>query len=241
MKVALVTGASVRLGRAIALRLARGGFHLVLHHRREPDAELAATVEGCRALGVEVQTLQADLARPGEPEGLVGGALARWGRLDALVPSAAVFPRTRDLAEAAALWDSIMEVNLKAPFLLAAAAAGALRESRGGIVLLTDIYAGQPLRGFLPYSVSKAGLAMLTKALALELAPEVRVNAVAPGYILPPPEGMDPEREAALLQRIPLGRHGESEDIAEAVAFLLGAPYVTGQILAVDGGRTVTL
>lgn len=241
MKVALVTGASVRLGRAIAVRLAEEGFHLALHHRRCADPELARTVRDCQERGAEVETLQADLSHAEAPDRLVQGALARWGRLDLVVPSAAVFPATRDLTDARASWDDIMAVNLKAPFLLATAAADALRESRGAVVFLADIYANLPLKGFLPYSVSKAGVAMLTRGLALELAPEVRVNAVSPGYILPPPEGMDPEREAALLRRIPLQRHGDASDIADAVAFLARAPYITGQILAVDGGRTVTL
>lgn len=241
MKVAVVTGAAVRLGRAIALRLAGDGYDLVLHHRRPPDAELEDTVRRCQERGARVQTVQADLGDPSEPERLVAQAMSGWGRLDLLVPSAALFPATRGIQEARKQWDEIMAVNLKGPFLLAAAAADPLRETRGAIVLLADIYANQPLKGYLPYSVSKAGVAMLTRALALELAPEVRVNAVAPGYILPPPEGMDPARGAALLEKIPLRRHGEAEDVAEAVAFLASAPYITGQILAVDGGRTVAL
>lgn len=241
MKVALVTGGAVRLGRAIALRLAGDGYGLLLHHRREPDAELEDTVRRCQDRGATVQTVRAELGDPSAPERLVAEAMSRLGRLDLLVPSAALFPATRGMQQARAQWDEIMAVNLKGPFLLAAAAADALRETRGAVVLLADIYASLPLKGYLPYSVSKAGVAMLTRALALELAPEVRVNAVAPGYILPPPEGMDPAREASLLERIPLRRQGAAEDIAEAVAFLASAPYITGQILAVDGGRTVAL
>lgn len=241
MKVALVTGTAVRLGRAIALRLADDGYHLLLHHRRPADADLEETVRGCRERGASVETVREDLADPTAPERLVATARTRWGRLDLVVPSAAVFPPTRDLDRARAQWDEILAVNLKGPFLLAAAAADALRESRGALVFLADIHAALPLKGYLPYSVSKAGVAMLTRSLALELAPEVRVNAVSPGYILPPPEGMEPEREAALLQKIPLRRHGDAGDIADAVAFLAAAPYITGQILAVDGGRTVTL
>lgn len=239
--VALVTGAAVRLGRAVAEHLAAGGYDLLLHHRRAPDVALGEAVLACEAVGADVGTFQADLALAAASESLVRSALERFGRLDLLVGSASVFPRTPGMDEAAAAWDEVLAVNLRAPFLLAAAAAASLAEAEGSIVFLADVYAAFPRKGFLPYSVSKAGLVALTRSLALELAPRVRVNAVAPGFILPPPGGMDPAREAELLSRIPLGRPGTERDIAEAVAYLAAAPYVTGQVLAVDGGRTLSL
>ena len=239
--VALVTGAAVRLGRALALRLAREGHDLVLHHRRAPDEALARTLRECEDLGSSVLAVRADLGESAGPGAVVRAGLDRFGRLDLLVGSAACFPSTPTLAEAAAAWDGILAVNLKAPFLLAAEAAGALGEAGGSMVFLADIYAGFPRKGYLPYSVSKAGLVALTRGLAVDLAPRVRVNAVAPGFILPPPEGFEPHREAELLGRIPLARSGTEDDIVEAVLYLARAPYVTGQVLAVDGGRTLTL
>jgi pteridine reductase len=229
-----VTGGAVRLGRAISLELARQGYDLVLHyHSSARQAEEVAAE--ARQAGCQVSLVRGDLAAPEGPRQL---GLAAGDSLDLLVNNAAVFYPTPTLEEAAAHWDHFLDVNLKAPFLCAWHCAAALRRRQGCIVNVVDIYARRPLKGYLPYSVAKAGLAQLTRALALELAPEVRVNGVAPGAILMP-EQAEPGWQERLVRRIPLGRLGDPSDVASAVAWLARAPYVTGQILAVDGGRSV--
>ncbi|HMM76184.1 MAG TPA: pteridine reductase [Gammaproteobacteria bacterium] len=237
-KVALVTGGARRLGAAITHRLHADGWRVVVHCQHstaEADA-LAAHLEAARADSACV--VQADLADAAAAARLVAAACSRWGRLDALVNNAAVFESV-PLAEVdLAAWQQTLDVNLRAPFLLAQAAAGALAAHGGAIVNLTDIYADRPKTGFAVYCVSKAGLAGLTRVLARELAPAVRVNAVAPGAILWP-AGAAPADKQALIERTPLARCGVAADIADAVAYLLGAGFVTGQILAVDGGRSL--
>ncbi len=237
-KVALITGGARRLGAAITQRLHADGWRVVLHCRQSRlDADaLAARLNDTRHDSACV--VQAELADALAVQRLAADACARWGRLDALVNNAAVFESQPLRAVDAASWQDTVDVNLRAPFLLAQAAADALTASQGAIVNLTDIYAERPKAGFAIYCVSKAGLAGLTRALARELAPAVRVNAVAPGAILWP-EGATAEAPRALLERTPLGRADEAADIADAVAYLLGARFVTGQILAVDGGRSL--
>ncbi len=237
-KVALITGGARRLGAAITRRLHADGWRVVIHCQRSTtDADaLAARLNSARAASSHV--VQTNLAEAAAPEHLVAAASARWGRLDALVNNAAVFTPAPLADVGLDDWQQTLDVNLRAPFLLAQAAAGALAANGGAIVNLTDIYAERPKAGYVVYCVSKAGLAGLTRALARELAPAVRVNAVAPGAILWPEDAADADRQA-LLARTPLGRCGEATDIADAVAYLLGARYVTGQILAVDGGRSL--
>lgn len=226
-KVALVTGAGVRLGQAVAAALAREGYDLLLHvHRSDP-----------KPLAGRVETVRADLSRREGVQELVQEALSRFGRLDLLVNNAALFgpsPLERALDD----WDRFRGLNLEAPLGLAVGLAPRLRASFGAIVNLADIYGERPLKGHLPYCLSKAGVVMLTRCLALELAPEVRCNAVAPGAALPPAEA-DPDHERRLVERIPLERLGGAESIAEAVVFLARADFVTGQVLQVDGGRTL--
>lgn len=238
-KAAVVTGGAVRLGRAVARRLAREGWDLVLHYHSSREAAREAEEE-CREAGARVRLVQADLSRAEGSRRLCREAREAFEGVDLLVNNAAVFPRTPTLAEAAEAWEEILAVNLRAPFLCAAGLAEALAEREGSIVFVADIYGRYPLRGYLPYCVAKAGVIMLTRALALELAPRVRVNAVAPGAILPP-EGAPPEWGERLVRRIPRGRLGDPEDIASAVSYLASAGFVTGQVLAVDGGRTVRL
>lgn len=237
-KVALITGGARRLGAAITRRLHADGWRVVIHCQRSTtDADaLAARLNSARAASSHV--VQTNLAEAAAPERLIAAASARWGRLDALVNNAAVFAPAPLADVGLDDWQQTLDVNLRAPFLLAQAAAGALAANGGAIVNLTDIYAERPKAGYVVYCVSKAGLAGLTRALARELAPAVRVNAVAPGAILWPEDAADADRQA-LLARTPLGRCGEATDIADAVAYLLGARYVTGQILAVDGGRSL--
>jgi pteridine reductase len=238
-RVALVTGASRRIGADIVRHLHQAGYRVVLHFNRSADeAEaLAARLNAVRADSVKI--LQADLGEHGAMDAVVAQSLGFWGRLDALVNNASAFYPTPMGRVTERQWDELMGSNLKAPFFLAQAAAESLARQQGAIVNIVDVYAERPLKSYPVYSVAKAGLAALTRSLAVELAPNVRVNGVSPGAILWPENEADDSKEA-LLARVPLGRCGAPEDIARAVVFLLrDAPYVTGQILAVDGGRSL--
>lgn len=238
-RVALVTGASRRIGADIVRHLHHAGYRVVLHFNRSAEeAEvLAANLNTVRSDSVKI--LQADLGEHGVMDALVVRALDCWGRLDALVNNASAFYPTPMGGVTERQWNELMGSNLKAPFFLAQAAAEPLARQQGAIVNIVDVYAERPLKSYPVYSVAKAGLAALTRSLALELAPNVRVNGVSPGAILWPEHEAD-DSQAALLARVPLGRCGAPEDIAQAVVFLVrDAPYVTGQILAVDGGRSL--
>jgi pteridine reductase len=240
--VALVTGAARRIGAAIARRLHADGYDLALHYRDSADAmgALAAELEAARTGSVLV--LQADLAEFDRLPELVASTVGRYGRLDALVNNASAFFPTPFGATTPQQWDALFAVNARAPYFLAQAAAPHLRAARGAIVNLADIHGERPLRDHAVYGMGKAALIHMTRALALELAPQVRVNAVAPGAILwPEPEsgdGKDAAAQAALLARTPLGRIGTTAEIAEAVRWLLrDAGYTSGQLIRVDGGR----
>jgi pteridine reductase len=239
--VALVTGAARRVGATIARTLHAAGYDLALHCRRsraELDALIAA-LEAARPRST--LALQADLADVARLPALVEAALARFGRLDALVNNASAFHPTPLGTITAAQWDELFAANARAPLFLAQAAAGALAARRGAIVNLVDIYAERPLPHYSVYSMAKAALAMATQALAQELAPAVRVNGVAPGAVLWPEGKAEAERQA-LIERTPLARSGSPEDVAGAVLWLLrDAPFVTGQILRVDGGRSLAI
>ncbi|MFZ5662754.1 MAG: pteridine reductase [Pseudomonadota bacterium] len=238
--VALVTGAARRIGAAIARRLHAAGYDLALHCRRSREelAQLAGELE--RARPGSVLTLRADLAEFDRLPELVAHTLGRFGRLDALVNNASAFYPTPLGTTTPAQWDELFASNARAPFFLAQAAAPHLRAARGAIVNLTDLYAERPLRQHTVYCMAKAALAMLTRSLAVELAPEVRVNAVAPGAILWPEDEGNTEAQKAMLARTPLGRTGTPEEVAEAVRWLLqDAHYSTGQTLLLDGGRTL--
>ena len=235
---ALVTGSARRIGAAIARRLHAAGFDLALHYRDSAgEAQaLASELESARAGSVVL--LQADLAQFDRLPELVAKAVGRFGRLDALVNNASAFYPTPFGTTTPAQWDELFAINARAPFFLAQAAAPHLASANGAIVNIADIYAERPLRGHAVYAMGKAALLHMTRALALELAPQVRVNAVSPGAILWPENGKDPEAQSALLARTPLGRIGTPGEIAEAVRWLLqDARYCTGQVLRVDGGR----
>lgn len=235
---ALVTGAARRLGAAIARRLHAAGHDLALHYRDSADAMRALASELDAARPGSVLTLQADLADAASLPGLVDAAVTRFGRLDVLVNNASAFSPTPLGTITSADWDAQFATNARAPLLLAQAAAPHLRAARGAIVNLVDLYAERPLRDHAVYCMSKAALVAGTRALALELAPDVRVNAIAPGAILWPEEGKPEAAKAAMLARTPLARVGSEHDIAEAVLWLLqGAAYTTGHVLPVDGGR----
>ena len=240
--VALVTGAARRIGAAIARRLHADGYELALHcHRSVADMDaLVAELDTARA--GSVMALQADLVEFDRLPELVARTIGRFGRLDALVNNASAFFPTPIGHATPQQWDALFAANARAPFFLAQAAAPHLAAAGGAIVNLVDIHGERPLRGHALYGMSKAALIHLTRALALELAPRVRVNAVAPGAILWPEDdaGVDKDdaAKAALLARTPLARTGSVGEIAEAVCWLLReATYTTGQVLRVDGGR----
>lgn len=227
-QVILITGAARRLGRAIATELAAAGAQPVLHcfSSAAEGAALAADLGGA-------PVLRADLRDRRQTRDLIDQVLARCGRLDALVNNAAAFPRAPFLDMDDDTWDQTLALNLTAPMLLS---RGAARAGARAIVNLVDIAAWQPWIGYAAYCVSKAGLLQLTRALARELAPAVRVNAVAPGMILLP-DDFDAAEAQRLLARVPLGRPGDPGDVARAVRFLLTERYVTGVCLPVDGGQ----
>lgn len=240
--VALITGAGKRVGATIARTLHTAGYDLALHcrHSVSEAATLADALEAARAGSTLV--LQAELADVHALPALVDTAQARFGRLDALVNNASGFHPTPVGSATPAQWDELFAANAKAPFFLAQAAAPALRATHGAIVNLVDIYAERPLADHPIYCMAKAALAAMTRSLALDLAPDIRVNGVAPGAVLWPADGKPYEDQQAMLARTPLGRAGSPDDVAGAVRWLLcEAPYVTGQILRVDGGRTLTI
>jgi len=237
-KAALVTGAGVRVGRAIALALAESGADVAVHYRssaREAE-ELAALI---RSEGRHSAAVRGDLALPEDCRRVVRETLRHLGGLDLLVHSAANFHRASLDETDEDLWDSAMNVNVRAGFLLAREAASALRGRRGRIVLVSDFLALHPVKSFLAHSVSKAAVEGLVRALAVELAPEVTVNGVAPGTVLVP-EGTSAEDAARWARRVPLKRNGEPEDVARAVVFLCAGPsFLTGQVIRVDGGKSL--
>jgi pteridine reductase len=223
-KVALVTGAGIRVGEAVARALSRRGYSVAAHYRSHRPRGFAAA-------------LQADLAAADGPARLAAEFRARFDRLDLLVNSAGVFEGLPLAATDAAAFDSLLALNARAPLLLVRALAPLLARCGGSVVNVADVGGGLlPWKGYAAYCASKAALARLTECLALELAPRVRVNAVAPGAVLWP-EGYPASRRRELARRIPLRRAGTPADVAAAVAYLAEAPYVTGAVLPVDGGR----
>jgi NAD(P)-dependent dehydrogenase (short-subunit alcohol dehydrogenase family) len=238
-RVALVTGGGVRLGRAISLELAAAGAAVAVHHHRSADGA-RAVVAAIRAAGGRAGAFGLDLSRTAELPSLVDRVLASFGRLDVLVNNAGIFPRTPFLDTAEQDWDTVMAVNLKAPFFLAQAVARPmLAQGAGKIVNLADISAERPWPGYIPYCISKAGIVALTRGLARALAPTIQVAAVAPGTVQFP-EAMPQEERERLLRQVPLGREGDPADIARTVRFLIeGSDYITGVVVPVDGGRSV--
>ena len=239
-RVALVTGGARRVGAAIVRALHEAGATVVIHANRSVDE--AGTLRD--ALNAEragsADAVRCDLDETGELGPMVEHVVARHGRLDVLVNNASGFHPTPIGRTNEAQWDELMGSNLKAPFFLSQAAAAPLRANRGCIVNILDIHARKPMRDYAVYCAAKAGLQMLTLALARDLGPEVRVNGVAPGAILWPEAHMDPQVQDEIIATTTLKRVGDPSDVARTVRFLVAdAPYITGQVIAVDGGRSI--
>lgn len=240
--VVLVTGASRRVGAVIARTLHAAGYDLALHYRRSADDARALADELEHRRRGSTLLLQAELAELSALPAMIEQLLAHYGRLDALVNNASAFHATPLGTATPAQWDELFASNAQAPFFLSQAAIPALLEAHGGIVNLLDIYAERPLAEHPLYCMAKAALSAMTRSLALDLAPAVRVNGVAPGAVLWPSDGKPYDDRQALLARTPLKRAGTPEDVAGAVLWLLrDAPFVTGQIIRVDGGRTLAV
>ena len=241
-RVVLITGAARRIGAAIARCLHAGGYDVALHYRHSATEAMALAAELERQRAGSTLTVAAELADLEQLPPLVEQVLDRFGRLDALVNNASAFFPTPLSGATPAQWQTLFAANVQAPFFLAQSALPALHSARGAIVNLIDIYAERPLAEHSLYCMTKAALAAMTRSLALDLAPAVRVNGVAPGAVLWPSDGKHHDDQQALLARTPLQRIGQPEDIASAVLWLLrDAPFVTGQIIRVDGGRTLSV
>jgi pteridine reductase len=236
LHVALVTGSGKRLGRAVALGLAAQGADIIIHYRSS-EQEARQVVAEIEKLGRRSIALQADLSDVSEIRHLFEQVEKHFGRLDILVNSAANFLQTEFANTTEKLWDASLVTNVKAPFFCAQSAAPLLKKTNGVIINFADIGGILGWPAFIPHSISKAGVIMLTRCLAKELAPDVRVNAIAPGTITMP--GDPPEWEADFVRLAPLHRTGTPDDIVAAVSYLASAKFVTGQVLVVDGGRTL--
>jgi len=237
-RVALVTGAGTRVGRVIALALGKAGMRVGVHYARS-ERGAREVAEQIIANGSDARTLPGDLTDPATAPRLVEHTAKVFGGLDVLVNSAAVMMRTPIGEVLVEDWDAMFALNLRAPFFLSQAAARAMGES-GVIVNIADLAAFETWRGYIPHSITKAGLVQMTRALAHALAPKIRVNAVAPGSVLLP-EGWTQEQADKLISTTPLGRLGSAEDVAQAVMYLICADYVTGETIIVDGGRHVRI
>lgn len=241
-KVALITGAAQRIGAAIAQKLHASGLNLILHYRNSENAAGRLAAQLNRIRPKSTRTIRADFEQSGEIDALADRVRTMTGHLDVLINNASTFEPTPLGEVSQDQWDRLMASNLRAPFFLSQSMLPLLAPQHGCIVNLADIHGQRPLKDYSVYCIAKAGLLMMTRALARELAPDVRVNGVAPGSILWPEDGLDEAARKSILERTALKRRGEPQDIAAAVAFLvLDAPYVTGEIITVDGGRSLNM
>lgn len=239
-KWALITGAGKRIGATVAARLHSAGANIAVHYFRSSDSadELASVLNANRP--DSAFSVGADIRQTDQLNKLIEQIVAAAGRLDILINNASSFFPTKLGTVTESDWNDLVNSNLKAPLFLTQAALPHLRATHGTIINMIDIHATRPLRDHHVYGAAKAGLAMLTRSLARDLAPEIRVNGIAPGAILWPDDGMSDTIKDSIVRKIPLGRPGEPDDIAKAILFLVqDAPYITGQILAVDGGRSI--
>lgn len=241
-KVLFITGAARRVGAVVCRRLHAEGMNIVLHYRNSVDDAQALQRELESARARSVALVQGDLNNMSAVVRMAADALEAFGRIDVLYNNASSFYPTPVGCATEAQWDDLFGSNLKAPFFLSQALAAALTDARGCIINTVDIYGAQPLKSYPIYSAAKAGLVMLTKSLARELAPAVRVNGIAPGTILWPEHGLSDEIKTKIVDRTPQKRAGGPDDIAKTALFLIrDAGYITGQIIAVDGGRSIVL
>jgi len=239
-EIALVTGAAKRIGAAIATELHAAGMQLAVHYRDSAVDAHALCERLNAARPVSAAAFQADLIDAEAPAKLVAAVVSRFGGLDLLVNNASTFYATPPGEISEAAWSDLIGSNLKAPMFLSQAALPYLEKTGGNIINIIDIHARRPLRGYPVYSAAKAGLAMLTRSLAKDLAPTIRVNGVAPGAIDWPKDGLSAAAKQKILSQVPLGRAGNPSDVAKAVVFLVrDAGYVTGQIMTIDGGRSI--
>jgi len=240
-KVVLITGAAQRIGETIARLMHAEGMNIILHYRSSRSAAQKIQQELNAERENSVILIQADLSETDKISEMIREAVKGWGRIDAIVNNASSFYPTPVGNIDEKVWDDLINSNLKAPLFLSQAAAPYLKQQHGCIVNIVDIHADRPLKNHTVYCIAKAGLVMLTKSLARELAPEVRVNAIAPGAILWPENDIDDVTKKRIVSGTVLKRQGSADDIATSVRFLIKeANYITGQILAVDGGRTLS-
>jgi pteridine reductase len=236
----LVTGGAHRVGAEIARTLHAAGASVLIHYRSSAAGAMALADECNRSRPRSAAIHAADLSSVQAPDTLVAAALEEFGRLDILINNASSFYPTPVGEITIAQWDDLMGSNLRAPLFLAQAAAPSLAKQRGLIINIVDVHGLRPLKGYPVYSVAKAGLAMLTRSLARELGPDIRVNGIAPGPVLWPEHDMDEALKREIIGKTALKRHGSPQDIARTALFLAkDAPYITGQIIAVDGGRSI--
>ncbi len=241
-RVALITGAARRIGAALARALHRQGFNVIIHYGESKDDALGLANELNTLRPSSAHCLHASLEKIGETVLLAEKAVQVWGRIDLLINNASRFYPTAIGEVTDRLWNDLIQSNLSAPFFLSQALADELKKTSGCIINMVDIYAGRPLKGYPVYSISKAGMAMLTQSLARELGPDVRVNGISPGAILWPDKGdlLNSAEKLGVIERTALKKAGCPEDICQAALFLIDrANYITGQIISVDGGRTV--
>ncbi len=239
-KVALITGAAHRIGAALARGLHLQGMNLIIHYHTSRSAALALQHELNGKREGTVVLIQADLSETSKISAIIKQACEAWGRLDVLINNASTFFPTETGTVDEHCWNNLIGTNLKAPFFLCQAAAPHLAKWQGSIINIADIHALRPLKGYPVYSIAKAGLVMLTKAMACELGPNVRVNAVAPGAILWPEQELDEVAKQRIISRTFLKRQGAPDDVVRAVLYLIrDADYVSGEILTVDGGRSI--
>ena len=233
-----MTGAGVRLGRAMALALAEGGCDLVLHYRSS-KSEVLGLQRHIERLGRRAKVLRADLSRGSAALKLARDAERAFGRVDILINSAAIFWPTKLENLTQRELETFLTINLTSPYILSAEIGKRMKHrGRGTIINMACVSALRPWKTYVPYSISKAGVVALTGGMAKLLAPEVRVNAIAPGTVLPP-EDMDTAQVREIKRRLPLKKIGTPDDIVSAVLYLCRAPFVTGQVLCVDGGRSI--
>ncbi|GAC1300273.1 MAG: pteridine reductase [Steroidobacteraceae bacterium] len=239
-QVVLITGGARRVGAEIARTLHAAGADILIHYRSSAAAAIALADQFNQVRPHSAATHPAHLSAAEAPEKLVAATLLAYGRLDILINNASSFYPTPVGQITGPQWDDLIGSNLKAPLFLAQAAAPSLAKQRGLIINMVDIHALRPLKGHPVYSIAKAGLAMLTRALARELGPQIRVNGIAPGPVLWPEGDMDGELKREIIEKTALKRQGTPQDVARTVVFLAkDAPYITGQIIAVDGGRSI--